>query len=96
MLPQQGSSIKEIQNINHKLLDEICPATFEEMRQKDGIGSDNMTIMIIDFLQNSGGCNSKVVNSQTVQSSNKNTNGTKMGGGIGGQLPDKAAGLSSK
>ena len=32
MLPQQGSSIKEIQNINHKLLDEICPATFEEMR----------------------------------------------------------------
>lgn len=44
---------------NHNLLDEICPATFEEMRQNDGIGSDNMTIIIVDFLQNSGGSNSK-------------------------------------
>ena len=29
------------------------------MRQNDGIGSDNMTIIIVDFLQNSGGCNGK-------------------------------------
>jgi len=44
---------------NHKLLDEICPATFEEMRQNDGLGSDNMTLIIVDFLQNNGGCNAK-------------------------------------
>lgn len=42
-------------------MDEICPNTFEEMRQNDGIGSDNMTIIIVDFLQNSGGCNGKVI-----------------------------------
>jgi hypothetical protein len=29
------------------------------MRQNDGIGSDNMTVIIVDFLQNSGGCNGK-------------------------------------
>ena len=28
------------------------------MRQNDGLGSDNMTVIIIDFLQNNGGCNS--------------------------------------
>jgi len=47
--------------VNHNLLDEICPATFEEMRQNDGIGSDNMTVIIVDFLQNSGGSNGKKV-----------------------------------
>jgi len=31
-------------------LDEICPATFEEMREAEGEGSDNMTIIIVDFL----------------------------------------------
>ena len=29
------------------------------MRQNDGIGSDNMTVIIVDFLQNSGGANGK-------------------------------------
>ena len=36
-------------------MDEICPPTLAEMRAKDGLGSDNMTIMVIDLLQNSGG-----------------------------------------
>ena len=54
-LPVFGTSLKEMQKPNHDLLDEICPNTFEEMRQNDGIGSDNMTIIIVDFLQNSGG-----------------------------------------
>ena len=31
-LPQYGLSVKDIHNSNHNLLDEICPATFEEMR----------------------------------------------------------------
>ena len=47
---------------NHKLLDEICPDTFDEMRQNDGIGSDNMTIICVDLLQNSGGANGSVKN----------------------------------
>jgi protein phosphatase 2C family protein 2/3 len=58
-LPIHGTSLKDIQKPNHDLLDEICPNTFEEMRQNDGIGSDNMTIIIVDFLLNSGGCNGK-------------------------------------
>lgn len=58
--------MKEIQQTNHTLLDEICPDTFEEMRNNDGLGSDNMTIIIIDFLQNSGGANGK----QAVRKSN--------------------------
>ena len=57
MLPLHGSTSKEIHTCNHKLLDEICPDTFDEMRQNDGIGSDNMTIICVDFLLNSGGCN---------------------------------------
>lgn len=60
-LPLLGTNIKDIQNVNHNLLDEICPATFEEMRLNDGIGSDNMTIIIVDLLQNTGGCNGKRV-----------------------------------
>lgn len=40
-------------------MDEICPKNFEQMRQSEGLGSDNMTIIIIDFLQNSGGINGK-------------------------------------
>lgn len=52
-----GITLKDIQNTNHDLLDEICPDTFEEMRDNDGLGSDNMTIIIVDFLQNSGGSN---------------------------------------
>lgn len=31
-LPISGGSIKDIHNCNHKLLDEICPNTFDEMR----------------------------------------------------------------
>mmetsp|Transcript_1950 Transcript_1950/g.3383 ORF Transcript_1950/g.3383 Transcript_1950/m.3383 type:complete len:145 (+) Transcript_1950:530-964(+) len=31
-LPHTRSSLKELPQINHKLLDEICPSTFEEMR----------------------------------------------------------------
>ena len=60
-LPILGTSLKDVHNVNHNLLDEICPATFEEMRQNDGIGSDNMTVIIVDFLQNSGGSNGKKV-----------------------------------
>ena len=40
------------------LLDEICPNTLKEMIAADGNGSDNMTIIIIDFLKHNGGCNS--------------------------------------
>jgi hypothetical protein len=50
------------------MLDEICPATFEEMRQNEGIGSDNMTLMVVDFLQHNGGCNAKA----SLQSSTQN------------------------
>ena len=32
VLPVHGTSKKDIQICNHKLLDEICPDTFEEMR----------------------------------------------------------------
>ena len=56
-MPIHGGSVKEIHNCNHKLLDDICPDTFDEMRQNDGIGSDNMTIICVDLLQNSGGAN---------------------------------------
>jgi hypothetical protein len=49
--------------INHKLLDEICPATFDEMREAEGLGSDNMTIICVDLLQNNGGCNGKAASS---------------------------------
>jgi len=48
-------NLKEIHNTTHNILDEICPNTFDEMRDNDGIGSDNMTVIIVDFLQNSGG-----------------------------------------
>lgn len=30
------------------------------MRDNDGLGSDNMTIIIVDLLNNNGGCNGKV------------------------------------
>ena len=56
-LPVNGASLKDIHNPNHNLLDEICPATFEEMSQKQGVGSDNMTVIIVDFLQHNGGAN---------------------------------------
>jgi len=49
--------------INHKLFDEICPATFDEMREAEGLGSDNMTILVVDLLQNNGGCNGKASSS---------------------------------
>jgi serine/threonine protein phosphatase PrpC len=61
-LPECGQNLKEIHNSTHALLDEICPNTFDEMRNNDGIGSDNMTIIIIDFLQHNGGCNGKAGN----------------------------------
>ena len=48
--PTYGTTLKDCHMMNHKLLDEICPATFEEMRQNDGLGSDNMTVIIVDFL----------------------------------------------
>jgi protein phosphatase 2C family protein 2/3 len=32
VLPMHGTSNKDIHNCNHKLLDEICPDTFDEMR----------------------------------------------------------------
>ena len=54
-----GTQVKELPSINHKLLDEICPATFEEMREKDGLGSDNMTIICVDLLKHNGGANGK-------------------------------------
>ena len=31
-LATDGKDLKTVQNTNHKLLDEICPATFDEMR----------------------------------------------------------------
>ena len=49
-LPTYGATLKDCHLMNHKLLDEICPSTFEEMRQNDGLGSDNMTVIIVDFL----------------------------------------------
>lgn len=56
-LPTNGTTEKDIHLTNHNLLDEICPNTFEEMSQNDGLGSDNMTVIIVDFLQNNGGAN---------------------------------------
>ena len=58
-LPISGTNLKDIQKINHDLLDSICPTTFEEMRQNEGLGSDNMTILIVDLLENNGGANGK-------------------------------------
>ena len=49
--------MKDIPNTNHNLLDEICPETLKEMLGNDGNGSDNMTVIIVDFLQHSGGHN---------------------------------------
>lgn len=66
-LPIVGQSVKEVHNANHKLLDEICPSTFDEMTQNEGIGSDNMTIIIVDFLQNNGGANGKQTSTSVVQ-----------------------------
>ena len=57
LLPVHGTSNKEVHLCNHKLLDEICPDTFDEMRMNDGIGSDNMTIICVDLLQHTGGSN---------------------------------------
>lgn len=76
LLPVHGTSNKEIQLCNHKLLDEICPDTFEEMRNNDGIGSDNMTIICVDLLQNSGGASGK----SKISSSNKMGNGSSFSG----------------
>jgi len=39
------------------MLEEICPETLKEMLGNDGNGSDNMTVIIVDFLQHSGGHN---------------------------------------
>jgi len=73
VLPTQGTSLKEIHNTTHNLLDEICPNTFDEMRQNDGIGSDNMTVIIVDFLQNSGGANAKAANVSTAKATSSKT-----------------------
>ena len=65
-------------------MDEICPATFEEMRDNDGLGSDNMTIIIVDLLNHNGGCNGKATKEVKKVAAN----------GMGGKEP-KAAGVSS-
>jgi len=59
VLPLKGQSLKELHQPNHDLLEEICPNTFEEMRMNEGLGSDNMTIIIVDFLNHQGGANGK-------------------------------------
>lgn len=87
-MPVAGKSIKDIHQCNHKLLDEICPATFEEMRDNDGLGSDNMTIIIVDLIQNNGGCNGKATKESKMKSS--------FSSGLGGQKEHKAAGLPSQ
>ena len=69
--------MQDIPVTNHNLLDEICPATFDDMRSNDGLGSDNMTIIIVDFIQHNGGVNGKpgatiaVVNGKTKTSQGK-------------------------
>ena len=50
-----GTNLQDLPSCNHKLLDEICPPTLAEMRAKDGLGSDNMTILVIDLLKHKGG-----------------------------------------
>jgi len=75
-LPKNGTALKDIHNCNHILVDDICPDTFEEMRQNEGIGSDNMTVIIVDFLANNGGCNAKVATA-TVKASVPSKGGNK-------------------
>ena len=87
MLPKHGHTLKDMPTINHQLLDEICPPTFEEMREKEGIGSDNMTIICVDLLQNNGGSNGATGTSTSIPVS-KSTRSSGLG-------EPKAAGLSS-
>ena len=58
------------------------------MRDNDGLGSDNMTIIIVDLIQNNGGCNGKMVKDSKMKSSFSN--------GLGGQKELKAAGMPSQ
>jgi protein phosphatase PTC2/3 len=53
-LDRCGSSVKDIPTANHKLLEDICPPTMEDMKRNDGEGTDNMSIIIVDFIQNTG------------------------------------------
>ena len=85
-LPVHGTTVKDIPLTNHNLLDEICPNTFEEMRQNDGIGSDNMTIIIVDFLQHNGGANGKSRLSHASHPTSKSSSSKST----------EAAGMSSK
>ena len=55
------------------------------MRDNDGLGSDNMTILIVDLLNNNGGSNGKA-----TKQAKKVTNS------LGGMKEPKAAGLPSK
>lgn len=78
-LPGNGSSVNTINKTNHELMDELCPNTFEQMRQNDGIGSDNMTIIIVDFLTNSGGANGKNTLPVSKSKDSKGTSKTSSG-----------------
>jgi protein phosphatase PTC2/3 len=78
-LPEVGQ--KDIHKTNHSLLDEICPDTLKEMIAADGNGSDNMTVIIIDFLKHSGGSNGKKVSLHDQP--------TSSGGGGGGKIQKK-------
>ena len=46
----KGTCISDLPSCNHELMDEICPETLEKMRMRDGLGSDNMTMIVIDLL----------------------------------------------
>lgn len=56
------------------------------MRDNDGLGSDNMTLMIVDLLAHNGGCNGKVTAKESK---------TKVTNGLGGVKEMKAAGVPS-
>jgi len=49
-LPINGTSLGKIKLVNHNLLNDICPDTFEEIEEAEGLGSDNMTVVVVDFL----------------------------------------------
>ena len=43
------NKIGSLHQANHSLLEEICPPTLQKMKAMDGIGSDNMSIILVNF-----------------------------------------------
>ena len=39
----------QLLSTNHQLLDSLVPPTLDKLKSNKGIGSDNMTILVVDF-----------------------------------------------